>query len=205
MYYDYVTEIKITGTIEDLSIFKTNYNSGWEMVCNKNLIAILERETKLLNEQSGFLLSQGIFKIKAEIEYLDKLEIKNTDHNDMLTLGFGHSIEGMPAKIIYEFLSARYPTLRFNVYTDCYSYYEIFELEFENGKIVKHTHEYIDDSAPVINNKHKMMSVREDLINNTIQVVDELIYEREESVDAPEKEVLPSTKIDSDKDVPWET
>ena len=203
MYYDYVTEIKITGTIEDLSIFKTNYNSGWEMVCNKNLIAKLERETKLLNEQSGFLLSQGIFKIKAEIEYLDRLEIKSTDHNDMLTLGFGHSIEGMPAKIIYEFLSARYPTLRFNVYTDCYNYYEIFELEFENGKIVKHTHDYIDDE--VINNKYVMKHIRKDVINNTIQVVHEQIDEIEESVDAPEKEVLPSTKIDSDKDVPWET
>ena len=204
MDYDFSNQILIYGTIENLSVFKTNFDLGWENVFNKKLIAKSEGVTKFLNEKGNIVISQR-FDLKQWINLLDKLDIHSIDESERLCLYFGTTGPDTVTLRFYQFLAALYPNLRFEIDIQWNERMNDTEYIFENGKIVKHTHDYIDDSAPVINNKYKMMHVREDLINNTIQVVAERIFEIEESVDSPEKEVLPSTKIDSDKDVPWET
>ena len=195
MDYYYDNRILIYGTIENLSVFKTNFDLGWENVFYKKLIAKSEGVTKFLNEQDNIVISQR-FDFQKSINFFDKSDIHRIDESEKLCLYFGTTAPGTVTLRFYQLLAALYPNLRFEIDIQFFDCFDNEEFSFENGKIVKHTHDYIDDSAPVINNKFKMQHIRKDVINNTIQVVAEVIDEIEESVDAPEKEVLPSTTDD---------
>ena len=179
--YDYDTQILIYGTIENLSVFKTNFDLGWENVFNKKLISKSEGVTKFLNKQGNIIISQR-FEFKEWMNFLDEFDIKSIDESEKLCLYFAATTEVTPTVRFYQLLAALYPNLRFEIDIQRIQFFEIEEYHFENGRITKHIHEYIDDSE-----ENNMKICREDFINNTFQVVDEQVWdETEENSDAQE-------------------
>jgi hypothetical protein len=203
MDYDYSNQILIYGTIENLSVFKTNFDLGWENVFNKKLIAKSEGFTKILNEPYCIAISYRFdlkeksvsskhFPFKEWINIFDEFDIHSIDESEKLCLYFGTYHGNTPSVRFYQLLAALYPNLRFEIDIQLFESFHNLEFGFENGKIVKHTRDYLDEDDPK-NAKH----CRENRINKTVQVVAEHIFDEiEESVDAPEKAVLPSTTGD---------